>query len=174
MPGKHPGNTRETPGKHPGNTQETPGIKGAGLEKKTSLAILLGILNKEKEKNNAPGKHPGNNRGKVHLLMFSIKGKKFSIKSSNAVGIWWQLCKSMFQCGGTGPFLNFLDESQETTNWQLVVMSLSRAGSSHSSSWGIFSSARLGLARDLFHFSSKLKIGRKRAEFQFSVEIFFD
>ena len=49
-PRKHPGNTRETPGKHPGNTQETPGIKGAGLEKKTSLAILLGILNKEKEK----------------------------------------------------------------------------------------------------------------------------
>ena len=87
-PGKHPGNTRETPGKHPGNTQETPGIKGAGLGKKTFLAILLGILNKEKEKNNAPGKHPGNNRGKVHLLMFSIKGKKFSIKSSNAVGIW--------------------------------------------------------------------------------------
>ena len=64
-PGKHPGNT----GKHLGNT-----IKGAGLEKKTSLAILLGILNKEKEKNNAPGKHPGNNQGKVHLLMFSIKG----------------------------------------------------------------------------------------------------
>ena len=76
------GNTRETPGKHPGNTRETPGkhpgkvhllifcIKGAGLEKKTSLAILLGILNKEKEKNNAPGKHPGNNGGKVHLLMF--------------------------------------------------------------------------------------------------------
>ena len=87
-PGKNPGNTRETPRKHPGNTQETPGIKGAGLGKKTFLAILLGILNKEKEKNNAPGKHPGNNRGKVHLLMFSIKGKKFSIKSSNAVGIW--------------------------------------------------------------------------------------
>jgi hypothetical protein len=57
-------------------------------KKKTSLAILMGILNKEKEKNNAPGKHPGNSRGKVHLLMFSIKGKKFSIKSSNAVGIW--------------------------------------------------------------------------------------
>ena len=83
----------ETPGKHPGNTQETPGIKGAGLEKKTSLAILLGILNKEKEKNNAPGKHPGNNQGKVHLLMFSIKGvslekKNFSSKISNPVGIW--------------------------------------------------------------------------------------
>ena len=29
-------------------------IKGAGLEK-TSLAILVGILNQEKEKNNAPG-----------------------------------------------------------------------------------------------------------------------
>ena len=82
-----PGNARETPGKHPGNTREntrdntrdntreTPGIKGAGLEKKqTSLAILVGILNKEKEKNNAPGKHPGNSRGKVYLLMFSIKG----------------------------------------------------------------------------------------------------
>ena len=88
-PGKHPGNTQETPGKHP----EKPGIKGAGLEKKTSLAILLGILNKEKEKNNATGKHPGNNQGKVHLLMFSIKGvslekKNFSSKSSNRVGIW--------------------------------------------------------------------------------------
>ena len=87
------GNARETPGKHPGNTQETPGIKGAGLEKKTSLAILLGIWNKEKEKNNAPGKHPGNNQGKVHLLMFSIKGvslekKNFSSKISNPVGIW--------------------------------------------------------------------------------------
>jgi len=35
----------------------------------------VGILNKEKEKNNAPGKHPGNSRGKVHLQMFSIKGK---------------------------------------------------------------------------------------------------
>ena len=55
-----------------------------------------------------------------------------------------------------------------------VVLSPSRAGSSHSSSWRIFSSARLGSARDLFHFSSKLKIGQKRAEFQFSVEIFFD
>ena len=57
-----PGNARETPGKHPGNTRETPGIKGAGLEKTTSLAILVGILNKEKEKNNAPWKHPGNTR----------------------------------------------------------------------------------------------------------------
>ena len=88
-----PGNTRETPGNHPGNTRETPGIKGAGLEKKTSLAILVGILNKEKEKNNAPGKHPGNSRGKVYLLMFSIKGaslekKNFFSKSSNPVGIW--------------------------------------------------------------------------------------
>ena len=73
----------ETPGKHPGNTRETPG-KGAFTnilhkrsrfrKKKTSLAILMGILNKEKEKNNAPGKHPGNSRGKVYLLMFSIKG----------------------------------------------------------------------------------------------------
>ena len=43
-------------------------------KKQTSLAILVGILNKEKEKNNAPGKHPGNSRGKVYLLMFSIKG----------------------------------------------------------------------------------------------------
>ena len=54
-PGKHPGNTRETPGKHPGKhpgiTRESPGIKGAGLGKKPSLAILVGILNKEKEKN---------------------------------------------------------------------------------------------------------------------------
>ena len=75
MPGKHPGNTQETPGKHPGNTQETPGIKGAGLEKKTSLAILLGILNKEKEKNNAPGKHPGNNQGKVFLVSCDSSSK---------------------------------------------------------------------------------------------------
>ena len=41
----------------------------------------------------------------------------------------------------------------------LIVMSPSRAGSSQSSSWRIFSSAR-----DLFPFSSKSKIGRKRAE----------
>ena len=34
----------------------------------------MGILNKEKDKNNAPGKHPGNIQGKVHLLLFSIKG----------------------------------------------------------------------------------------------------
>ena len=75
-PGKHPGNTQESPGKHPGKVHLLIFcIKGAGLErKKTSLAILVGILNKEKEKNNAPGKHPGNSRGKVYLLMFSIKG----------------------------------------------------------------------------------------------------
>ena len=68
-PGKHPG-------KHPGKVHLLIFcIKGAGLERKrTSLAILMGILNKEKEKNNAPGKHPGNSRGKVYLLMFSIKG----------------------------------------------------------------------------------------------------
>ena len=40
-------------------------------------------------------------------------------------------------------------------------MSLSRAGLSHSWSWRIFSSARLGSARDLFHFSSELKIDWK-------------
>ena len=34
-------------------------------------------------------------------------------------------------------------------------------------------SARLGLAFDLFHFSSKSKIGRKRAEIWFSVEDLF-
>ena len=61
---------------------------GKNLLFKSVLAQSVGILNKVKEKNNAPGKHPGNSRGKVHLLMFSIKGKKFSIKSSNAVGIW--------------------------------------------------------------------------------------
>ena len=44
----------------------------------------MGILNKEKEKNNAPGKHPGNNRGKVHLLMFSIKGVSLEKKTSLA------------------------------------------------------------------------------------------
>ena len=60
-------------------------IKGAGLErKKTSLAIIVGILNKEKEKNNAPGKHPGNSRGKVYLLMFSIKGASLEKKTSLA------------------------------------------------------------------------------------------
>ena len=84
-----PWNARETPGKHPGNTRH----KKSRFRKKTSLAILVGILNKEKEKNNAPGKHPGNNQGKVHLLMFSIKGvslekKNFSSKISNPVGIW--------------------------------------------------------------------------------------
>ena len=46
-----------------------------------------------------------------------------------------------------------------------VVMSPSRAEGF---------SARLGSARDLFYFSSKLKIGRKQAEIQFSVENFFD
>ena len=47
-------------------------------------------------------------------------------------------------------------------NTYTLVMGPSRAGSSHSSSWRIFSSAR-----DLFHFSSKLKIGQKRAEIHF-------
>ena len=41
-------------------------------------------------------------------------------------------------------------------------MSPSQAGSSQSSSWRIF-----GSARDLFPFSSKSKIGRKRAKFFF-------
>jgi len=83
----------------------------------------VGIFNKAKEKNIAPGNFweiPGKHLGKVHLLIFSIKGvldkKKFSSKSSNAIGIWWQLCKSMVQSGGTGTFLNFLDESQEMRN----------------------------------------------------------
>ena len=44
-------------------------------------------------------------------------------------------------------------------NTQPLVMSPNRAGSSHSSSWRIF-----GSARDLFPFSSKSKIGRKWAE----------
>ena len=70
-PGKHPGNTWEspgtTPGKHPGNTRHK---RSRFRKKQTSLAILVGILNKEKEKNNAPGKHPGNSQGKVYLLMF--------------------------------------------------------------------------------------------------------
>ena len=44
----------------------------------------MGILNKEKEKNNAPGKHPGNNQGKVHLLMFWNK----VASSAKAVGIF--------------------------------------------------------------------------------------
>ena len=62
---------QESPGKHPGNTRHK---RSRFRKKQTSLAILVGILNKEKEKNNAPGKHPGNSRGKVYLLMFSIKG----------------------------------------------------------------------------------------------------
>ena len=53
-------------------------FKGAGLEKKTSLAKVVGTFNKVKEKKEigprntqeTHGKHPG----KVHLLMFSIKG----------------------------------------------------------------------------------------------------
>jgi hypothetical protein len=55
----------------------------------------VGIFNKAKEKNIAPGNFwetPGKHLGKVHLLIFSIKGvldkKKFSSKSSNAIGIW--------------------------------------------------------------------------------------
>ena len=48
----------------------------------------------------------------------------------------------------------------QSNNRYRVVMSPCRAGSSHSS-------ALLGLARDLFHFSSKLKIGQKRAEIHF-------
>ena len=50
-PGKHPGNTRETPRKHPGNTRH----KRSRFRKKNCLAILVEILNQEKEKNNAPG-----------------------------------------------------------------------------------------------------------------------
>ena len=57
----------------------------------------------------------------------------------------------------------------------LLVMSPSRAGSSHGSSWRIF-----GSARDLFHFSSDAKsaknepkIGRKWAKIRFSVEDLF-
>ena len=45
---------------------------------------------------------------------------------------------------------------------QALVMSPSRAGSSHGSSWKIF-----GSARDLFPLSSKSKIGQKRAEILF-------
>ena len=81
-PKKHPGKTRERPGKHPGNTRETPGIKGAGLEKKTSLTKVVGIIfskskSVQKKCSRTPGKHPGNthempgkHQGKVHLLMF--------------------------------------------------------------------------------------------------------
>ena len=61
-PGKHLGNTWESPGtmpgKHPGNTRHK---RSRFRKKQTSLAILVGILNKEKEKNNAPGKHPDQN-----------------------------------------------------------------------------------------------------------------
>ena len=47
-----------------------------------------------------------------------------------------------------------------TTDFKyLLVMSPNRAGSSHSSSWRIF-----GSSRDLFPFSSKSKIDRKRPE----------
>ena len=63
--------------------------------------------------------------------------------------------------------------SIDVQNAYLLVMSPSRAGSS--SSWRI--SARLGSWP--FHFSSKSKIGQKRAKIQFSVEdllliIFYD
>jgi hypothetical protein len=35
----------------------------------------VGILNKEKEKNNAPGKHPGNSRGKVFTNVFNQRSE---------------------------------------------------------------------------------------------------
>ena len=40
-------------------------------------------------------------------------------------------------------------------------------------SWLKLKDFQLGLARDLFHFSSKSKIGRKRAKILFSVEDLF-
>ena len=79
----------------------------------------MGIFNKAKEKNIAPGNSwetPGKSALTNVFNQRSFRKKKFSSKSSNAIGIWWQLCKSMVQSGGTGPFLNFLDESQEMRN----------------------------------------------------------
>ena len=94
MPGKHPGNTRETPGKHPGNTRETP-RKGAFTnilhkrsrfrKKKNFFSHTHGDFEQRKREKvmllgntrEMPGKHPGNtqempgkHQGKVHLLMF--------------------------------------------------------------------------------------------------------
>ena len=92
-----PGNTQETPGKHPGKVHLLMFcIKGAGLEKKTSLGKVVVIFNKAKEKKNVPENSretPGKHLGKVHLLMFFIKEaglekKNFFSESSNAVGIW--------------------------------------------------------------------------------------
>ena len=48
------------------------------------------------------------------------------------------------------------------TGWWMVVMSPSRAGSSHSSSWSIFSSARLGSWP--FCFSSDLFFSARKSE----------
>ena len=48
-----------------------------------------------------------------------------------------------------------------TLGVKVLVMSPSRAGLSHSSSWRIFSSAQLSTARGLFPMSSKKKSARK-------------
>ena len=63
-----PGNNRETPGKTPRKGAFTNILhKRSRLRKKTSLAKLVGIFDKAKEKNHAPEnsreipeKHPGN------------------------------------------------------------------------------------------------------------------
>jgi hypothetical protein len=58
---------------------------------------------------------------------------------------------------------------QTTKVIYLLVMSSSRAGSSHSSSWRIF-----GSACDLFHFSSELKIDWKTSwNFNSQLKTFF-
>ena len=57
-------------------------------------------------------------------------------------------------------------EYQTNFTW-LVVMSLSWAGLSNSSSWRIFSSAWLKLDRDLFHSARKKKFARKLANRHF-------
>jgi hypothetical protein len=66
-------------------------------------------------------------------------------------------------------------QPKNTKNAYFVVMSSSRAGSSHSSSWGIFSSARLVTfftsARKRKLAKNEPKIGRKWAKIRFSVFI---
>jgi hypothetical protein len=58
-----PGTPGETPRKHPGKVHLPMFlIKGVGLEKKTSLAKVVGIFNKAKEKKKCSWELPGNTR----------------------------------------------------------------------------------------------------------------
>ena len=89
----------------------------------------MGTFNKVKEKKRnrtrehpgntreTPGKHPGNVRKGAFTNVFvqrsRFRKKNFFSESSNGISL--QLCKSMVWCGGTGQFLNFLDESLSFT-----------------------------------------------------------